>query len=117
MVKISFPHSDLSQTSILTLRDTSLDAILQHLLQGVVESADGCSVQHLYKVGHLALGQIVGDGVVPGVGHALPVDAEHAGRQCVQLARARLDVVLCVVLSPSKCTCETQHSDTFQLIF
>lgn len=55
-------------------------------------------MQHLYQVGHLALQRIVGDGVVPGVRHALPVDAEHAGGQSVQLARACLDVILCVVL-------------------
>lgn len=72
----------------------------------MVESADGSGVQHLYKIGHLALGQVVGDGVVPGVGHTLPVDAEHAGGQSVQLAWACLDVILCVVLSPTKCTCE-----------
>lgn len=87
------------QTNILTLGDSSLDAIHQHLLQGVVVSADGCGVQHLYKIGHLALGQVVGDGVVPGVWHTLPVNAEHAGGQSVQLARACLDVILCVVLS------------------
>lgn len=110
MITILFLCLFLSQTSILTLGYTGVDAILQHLLQGVVVSADRCGVQHLHKVGHLALGQVVGDGVVPGVGHTLPVDAEHAGGQSIQLARASLDVILCVVLSPTKCTCEaTSH--------
>lgn len=85
-----------------------MDAVLQHLLQGVVVSADGCGVQHLDEVGHLAFGQVVGDGVVPGVRHTLPVDAEHAGGQSVQLAWARLDVILCVVLSRTTCTCLNQ---------
>lgn len=64
----------------------------------MVESTDGRGVKHLHEVGHLALGQVVGDGVVPGVGHALPVDAEHAGGQSVQLAWACLYVILSVVL-------------------
>lgn len=84
--------------SALTLCDASLDAVLQHLLQGMVVSADGCGLQRLYQVGHLALGQVVGDGVVPGVGHALPVNAEHASGQSVQLPWACLDIVLRVVL-------------------
>ncbi len=69
-------------------------------------SADGCGMQHLYEVGHLALGQVIGDGVVPGVGNTLPVNAEHAGGQSIQLAWTGLDVIFCVVLSPTKCTCE-----------
>lgn len=84
-----------------------MDAVLQHLLQGVVVSTDGCGVQHFYEVGHLALGRVVEDSVVPGVGHTLPVDAEHAGGQSVQLAWACLDVIFCVVLSS---TCETHLS-------
>lgn len=80
-----------------------MDAVLQHLLHGVVLSTDGRGLQRLHQVGHLALGRVVGDGVVPGVGHTLSVDAEHAGGQSVQLARACLYVVLCVVLSRVKC--------------
>lgn len=83
----------------LTLCDTGLDAVLQHLLQRVVESADGGGVQHLHQEGHLAPGWVVGDGVVPRVGHALLVDAEHAGGLSVQLARSSLDVILRVVLT------------------
>lgn len=71
----------------------------------MVVSTDGCGVQHLYQVGHLALRWVVGDCVVPGVGHTLPVDAEHASGQSVQLARACLDVVLCVVLKLTQYTC------------
>lgn len=94
---IIFLHS-----SILTLGDTSLDAILQHLLQGVIVSADCCGVQHFYQVGHFALGQIVGDGVVPRVRHTFAVDTEHASGQSIQLAWAGLDVILCVVLRQTK---------------
>lgn len=89
--------------SILTLGDTSLDAILQYLLQGVIESTDCCGVQHLYQVRHLALGRVVGDGVVPRVRHTLPVDTEHASGQSIQLAWASLNVILCVVLSQTEC--------------
>lgn len=64
----------------------------------MVESADGSGVQHLHQEGHLAPGWVVGNGVVPGVRHALPVDAEHAGGQSVQLARSSLDVVFRIVL-------------------
>lgn len=72
----------------------------------MVEGTDGRGVKHLYEVGHLALGQVIGDGVVPGVGHALLVDAEHAGGQSVQLARTCLDVILSVVLSTIKRLCD-----------
>lgn len=115
IVRILLIHSVHFQNSILTLGDSSLDAILQYLLQGVIQSTDGCGVQHLYQVGHLSLGRVIGDGVVPGVGHTLPVDAEHACGLSVQLARACLDVILCVVLSPATCTCRAalQYFDTF----
>lgn len=90
----------------LAFEDASLDAILQHLLQGVVDSTDGRRTQHLNKVGHLPLGQVVGEGVVPGVRYALPIDAEHAGGKGVQLTGPRLDVVLRVVLGPTEKTRE-----------
>lgn len=94
-------HHFLQQLNSLTFEDAGLDAILQHLLQGVVDSTDGRCTQRLHKIGHLPLGQIVGNGVVPGVRHALPVDAEHAGGKGVQVTRPRLDVVLRVVLGPT----------------
>lgn len=89
-------------TVIVTLEDASLDAILQHLLQGVVGSTDGRRMKHLHKIGHLPLGHVVGNGVVPGVRQALPVDAEHAGGKGVQLTGSRLDVVLRIVLEHMK---------------
>lgn len=83
---------------IFTLGDAGLDAILQHLLQRAVMSTDGCGLQCFYQIWHLPFGHVVGDGVVPGVGHALLVQAEHAGGQSVQTAWTRLDVILGVVL-------------------
>lgn len=81
-----------------TLSDLCLNSVLQHLLQRVVESTDGCGVEHFYQVGHLSFGWIIEDGMVPGIGHAFIVDAEYSGGQSVELAWSRLDVVFGVVL-------------------
>lgn len=59
---------------------------------------DSSSMQRFYQVWHLSLGHVVGDGVVPRVGHTLSVDAEHSSGQGVKLTRTSLDVVLSVVL-------------------
>lgn len=75
-----------------------MDLILQHLLQWVILSTDGCGLQRFYQVGHLPFGRVVGDGVIPRVRDALLVDAEHAGGQSVELAWTCLDVILRVVL-------------------
>lgn len=90
------------QSAPLTLWDTGLDAVLQDLLQRVVESADGSGVQHFHQEGHLAPGWVVGNSVVPRVRHTLLVDAEHAGGLSVQLAWSSLDVILCVVLTATR---------------
>ena len=62
-------------------------------------SRDGGGVERLHQVGHPPAARLVADGVVPGVGHAYAVDAEHARGLSIQLACSRLNVVFRVVLT------------------